>query len=158
MRNLCMNLKELDNNELLVRLRKAIDTERRISAEVVELLAEIDRRKLYLELGYSSLFALLTEEMGYAPGTAQRRIDAARLLRQIPEIREDLRSGSLNMTQVSAIARAVRESGGGAPQARDILSEARGRSLAYTEMLIAQRTGRAPVTWERPRTQADGST
>ncbi|MBY0384572.1 HNH endonuclease, partial [bacterium] len=70
---------------------------------------EIDRRKLYLEKGFTSLFDYLTKDFAYSPGAAMRRIDGARLLREIPEITEKIESGSLTLSQANQIQRAARD-------------------------------------------------
>ena len=51
---------ELTDRELLDATTRAVDRERRTTAELVTLLAELDRRKLYLGEGYPSLFAYCT--------------------------------------------------------------------------------------------------
>ena len=61
----------------------------------------MERRKLHLTFGYSSLFDYLTKCIGYSNGSAQRRIDAARLADDTPEVIDKLESGELNLAQVS---------------------------------------------------------
>src|SRR4051812_13600855 len=50
-----MNLKYLNDDELLGNTEKLVREERRISLEILEHLREIEFRKLFLEQGYSSL-------------------------------------------------------------------------------------------------------
>ena len=51
--------------------------ERRAIAEVVKSLIPIMDEKLYVQEGYSSLFAFLTERCRYSEASAYRRIAAA---------------------------------------------------------------------------------
>ena len=74
--NLLKNLKDNDLNE---KVKNLAEKERLITQEVVEYIAEVDRRQLYLRMGYPSLYAYLTNEIRYSEGSAQRRTDAARL-------------------------------------------------------------------------------
>jgi 5-methylcytosine-specific restriction endonuclease McrA len=41
------------------------------------------------------------KQLGYSAGSASRRVNAMRLLREIPELKEDLESGKLNLTSLS---------------------------------------------------------
>lgn len=103
-----MLLKKLNDNLLLQRLTKLVKTERKITHLILACINEIEIRKLHLARGYSSLFDFLTQNLGYSPGSAQRRIDGARLLRQIPEIATKLELGHINLSQVSLLQRSVR--------------------------------------------------
>ena len=102
-------MKYLSGKQLTENLKSLFKTERKTTAEIIEHIKEIDRRRLYLEMGFSSTFAYLTEEIGYGKASAQRRIDAARMTALIPEIHEDLKNGKLNLTQVSLIAQGLRQ-------------------------------------------------
>jgi hypothetical protein len=107
--NSISKLKQLSADDLLSRLQKLVQTERKITHAVVECINEIDLRKLHLARGYSSLFDFLTLSLGYTPASAQRRIDGARLLRQIPEVAGKLESGEINLSQVSLLQKSIRQ-------------------------------------------------
>lgn len=94
---------------LIVKLKQLVASERKITSEIVDLIREIDQRRAYLDYGHASLFSLLTKDFGYTPASAMRRIDAARLAKEVPKIKEDLRSGAINLSQVSLLAQAVRQ-------------------------------------------------
>jgi len=102
-------LKQLSAEDLLSRLQKLVQTERKITHAVLECINEIDLRKLHLARGYASLFYFLTLSFGYTPASAQRRIDGARLLRQIPEVAGKLESGEINLSQVSLLQKSIRQ-------------------------------------------------
>jgi hypothetical protein len=104
-----VELKKLSNQDLIGRFQKLVQTERKISHLVLQTIAEIDRRKLFLEKAYSSLFDYLTKGFGYSDSAAVRRIDAARLLREVPEISKKIESGALNLTHLTQFQRAVRQ-------------------------------------------------
>ncbi|MBL7670644.1 MAG: hypothetical protein JNM39_09160 [Bdellovibrionaceae bacterium] len=46
--------------------------------------------------------------IGYAPASAQRRIDAARMMQQVPELGSKIENGSLKLTQVSKVQQVLR--------------------------------------------------
>lgn len=103
-----MKLKFLTEAELLGRFEKLVRTERKITHLVLECIAEIDRRKIYLEKSYSSLYDFLTKGYGYSPSAAMRRIESARLLREVPTLTAQIEDGSLNLTQLCQVQQAVR--------------------------------------------------
>ena len=85
-----MNLKFLSGSELLARTKSLVAEERRISADVLHHLREIERRRIFAEAGFTSLFAYCVEELRYSEGAAYRRINAMRLLKECPEIEESI--------------------------------------------------------------------
>ncbi|MBO9665912.1 MAG: HNH endonuclease [Bdellovibrio sp.] len=98
----------LSNADLLARFGKLVQTERKITHLVLECIAEIDSRKLYLDKAYPSLYEFLVREFGYSSSAALRRIESARLLREVPEVAQKIESGALNLSQLSKVQQAVR--------------------------------------------------
>src|SRR5688500_5319821 len=58
--------------------------ERHLLVELLWHIAEVDRRRLYLEMAFPSLFAFATDFLGYSKAAAFRRTTAARLLARFP--------------------------------------------------------------------------
>ena len=104
-----MKLHQLKNDELNSKLKSLVHQEREILSEILHHIAEVDRRRLYLEMAYPNLFTYLTEYLGYSAGSAQRRMDAARLMRDTPNLPEKLETGELNLAQVSLLQKALRQ-------------------------------------------------
>ncbi|WP_168196648.1 HNH endonuclease [Bdellovibrio sp. ZAP7] len=104
-----MNLKVLNKLELDQRIRTLAQRERDLLHEVLLTIKEIDSRRTYLDLGFGSLFDYLVKGVGYSEGSAQRRIDAARMIREIPEIAAKIQTGELKLNQISLIQKASRE-------------------------------------------------
>lgn len=99
----------MKQNPIVLELQKLVQTERKITAKIVGLIQTIDRMKIYLDYNHTSMFAFLTKEMGYTPASAQRRIDAARLTKELPEVNEALADGELNLSQVSMLVQNLRQ-------------------------------------------------
>jgi len=95
------NLKTLANQELHNHTKRLVAKERELTTEVLHTLAEVERRKLFAELGFSSLFSYCTQALGYSEASAQRRITAMRLIKQIPDIEPKIAQGTLNLSTVS---------------------------------------------------------
>jgi hypothetical protein len=104
-----MNLKHLTDKCLLADIKKLASEERKITIQLLHHLKEIDKRKLYSDLGFSSLFNFCVIELGYAESSAQRRIVSARLLNEVPSIEGKIQSGSLNLTNISNLTHFFRE-------------------------------------------------
>jgi len=103
-------LNKISNSELHQKLHSLIAEERRITHEVLQHICEVDTRKLYLQMAYPSLFEYLVKAHGYSESSAQRRIDSARLMAQIPaaKLGQKIESGAISLNQVSKIQQALR--------------------------------------------------
>ncbi|MBA2404767.1 MAG: HNH endonuclease [Bdellovibrionales bacterium] len=99
-----MNLKHLTDKSLLIDTKKLARTEREISLKILHHLREIERRRLFSDLGYGSLFDYAVKELGYSEPSASRRIHAARLLTTFPELEKKISDGDLTMTNVALAA------------------------------------------------------
>lgn len=83
--------------------------EREALSELIVELKNLDAIRGYINLGYSSLFDYLTKGLSYSAGAAQRRIDAARLVKDVPNLPEKLEAGTLDLHHVSTVSKAVRQ-------------------------------------------------
>ncbi len=99
----------MNHNELHFELKKLVQTERKITEQILDLINQWELSRTYAKLGYSSMFEYLHKGLGYSEGAAQRRLSSARLLRELPEIKSDLQNGNLNLTQVAMAQIAIRK-------------------------------------------------
>jgi HNH endonuclease/Domain of unknown function (DUF222) len=145
-----VNFKTLKNTDLISNFENLVRSERKITAQILECIAEIDRRKLY-EKKYTSLFEYLVKDFGYSPGAAMRRVDGARLLRELPEVTEKFENGSLTLSQANQIQRAAREFKKAKNESlstdnkRDLLLQIENTTQKQTEQILAT-TLDLPVT------------
>src|ERR687895_250257 len=98
------SVEELCDRDLLTHLRRAATTERRATAELIALLMEMDKRRLYLAEGCSSLFTYCTQVLHLSEHAAYGRIETARAARKWPVVLELLADGSLHLTAISLLA------------------------------------------------------
>jgi hypothetical protein len=82
------------------RLADLVRREHAAMADFLVALAEFDRGKGWMDLGYSSLFHFLHRELGLSKGAAHYRKTAAGLIQRFPEIVEPLRDGRLCITSI----------------------------------------------------------
>jgi hypothetical protein len=122
----------MSNVELLNATAHAAGDERRATAELLALLAEVDARRLYLGEGCSSLFAYGTQVLHLSEHAAYHRIEAARAARQYPLILERVASGDLTLTAVAMLRPHLT-----AENHRTLLESARHKSKREVEYQIA---------------------
>lgn len=92
-------LGKITDSELLRVTKKLAASERRLLADVLQHLAEIQRRKLFSPQ-YKSLYEYSIKELGYSEDQAARRISAMRLMAEIPEVESQVVNGSLSLTNL----------------------------------------------------------
>src|SRR5690242_874722 len=102
-----MNLSHLSNQELFSATQIAVRNESEATRLVLLHLLEVEKRKLYLERGFPSLFEFCVQVLGYCAGSAQIRIQSMRLIRELPAQREEiiqkLENGTLKLTQLATV-------------------------------------------------------
>src|SRR4051812_2587895 len=97
------SISELTNSELLIRTQDLSLNERKTTTAVLWHLKEIERRRLHLEIGFSSIFEYAVKELKYSEGSASRRINAMRLLKDFSQVAPLLEDGSFNLSNLSAV-------------------------------------------------------
>jgi hypothetical protein len=103
------DLYRISDQELLTRFGHVVQTERKITHVVLKYIAEIERRKLYLDRGYQSMYRFLIDRYGYSESAAGRRIESARIFGELPEIANHIESGEINMSQLCLVQKSVRK-------------------------------------------------
>lgn len=128
------SLDHLSNDELLASLGKVLGSQRRLTAELIAHLAEMDSRKLYLSQATSSLFVYCVQRLGFGEDEACRRIDAARLARRFPVIYGMLEAGEVSLSVLGRLKSLI-----DANNANELLALVRGKSVRDAERLLAAR-------------------
>lgn len=98
-----MMFQSLSDDVLISQFTRLVKTERKITALVLDYIREVGRRRLYLVLGYGSLFEFLTRAHGYSESAAYRRIQAARMLAQTPDVKESLEKGEVTLSTLAKV-------------------------------------------------------
>jgi 5-methylcytosine-specific restriction endonuclease McrA len=123
----------------LSRVKDLVSRERAVTLEILVHLIEVERRRLHLGLGYSSMFEYAVRHLGYSESAAARRIRAARCIRDYPEIYRLLEKNEVTLITISMVAPILDEA-----NARDLLAKIRGKSQREVEAIMA--TYRPPVS------------
>ena len=143
------NIQTLSSFDLLQRMERLVRSERKITHLILECINEIEVRKLHLKNGYSSMFDFLTQNLGYTPASAQRRLESARLIRQMPiavkeNIIQKIEAGALQLSQISMVQKYSREkskqtgSNVSIEQKQNILFDISNKTLAESEVIITK--------------------
>lgn len=152
----------LSNEELLAKLVSLVQNERRLTQSVLIYLVEVDARKIYALHGYSSMYEYLTKALGYSDSSAYRRIQAARVLAELPSIGPKLEDGSINISQLAEIEYGMKRAANiaGDPRAdviQDLINKIEGHSIFETRKILAREFDMPVRVAEILRPQQDNS-
>src|SRR5512138_280472 len=89
------------------RLAGLLAREHAALGEFLVELADFDRKRLWLDLGYASLFDYLHRELGLSKASASFRKKAAELIQRFPETVEPIRDGRLCLTSVFELGKVL---------------------------------------------------
>ncbi|MDD5302333.1 MAG: HNH endonuclease signature motif containing protein [Elusimicrobia bacterium] len=134
----------LSDEAVLRRMEELALDERKAIAESIACLGEVERRKLYSDLGYSDIFDYCVSHLRYSIGSAYRRIHSSRAADAHPEILSDLQAGTLTLCVVALIAPEFRSR-----NPVELLAAARGKSKREVESWLAARRPAQPVPPDR---------
>jgi len=127
------SLRRLSNDDLIRRLMDDVARERAITVAVLHDLNEVERRRLYLDLGCSSLFDYCVRKLKYSSSAAARRIQAARCVRRFPVVLRLLQANEISLTTVGSIAPVLN-----AQNCETILKRVRGVSCRQVERIVCE--------------------
>jgi 5-methylcytosine-specific restriction endonuclease McrA len=115
---------DLPDAELLRLTLRAAKTEKEASLALLDYLVEVDERRLYATVNAcSSLFDYLVRELGFSHPAASERVNAVRLIRAVPPVKEHLETGKLTLTSAAQIQRFVNAEQKVHPQGKAVSSE-----------------------------------
>lgn len=134
-----MDISRLPDAALLARARTLAEEERERLSDVLEVLAAIDERRAYRELGCASLYEYCVGTLRYSEAAAYRRIRAIRAIRIFPDIGPLLRKGRLTLETV-ALLHPYLES----PDAGRLVFQAVGMRTWQVARMLAERQGSPP--------------
>jgi hypothetical protein len=121
-------------------LKSLVGDGNRIAAKIVAYLAEVEERRIHLELACSSMFVFCTKKLGFSEGEAFRRITAARLARRFPAILDAIASGRVHLSTLVLMRDHFTND-----NVRGLLEEAAGKSKREIEELVARLAPRPDV-------------
>lgn len=134
------DVKRLSDDELWTRTRTLAQDERRVTLEVLRHLREVEARGLHFDRGYPSLYEYTVRELQYSEGAAYRRVQAMRLIQEVPEIEQKVASGILHLTALTKLQ--TRCKGAPTEHKRELLRLMEGKGNRETDQILANQ---API-------------
>jgi hypothetical protein len=140
----CVNTVErpesLTDDLLLARVEELVRRSRRVEAELIWHLAEVDRRRLYRREACPSMHVYATARLHLSDAEAYLRITVARVARRFPVVLRMLADGRLHLSAIVKLAPHL-----GRENCDALLAQAVGRSKREIEMLVARIAPRPDV-------------
>jgi hypothetical protein len=122
------------DDALLHELHVIVGSHRRVTAELILHLGEVDARRLHVDKGFSSLFSYCVAELRFSEDEACRRIEAARLARRFPAIYPLLETGAVSLTVLGLLKSHLTDE-----NARELLTGVSGSSGRQAKEWLAAR-------------------
>ncbi|MEO8184203.1 MAG: HNH endonuclease [Deltaproteobacteria bacterium] len=127
-------LEHLSNAKLLESLAGVLRTQRRMLAELVAHLGEVEDRRLHLEAAFGSMFTYCVVRLGMSEDEACRRIELARLARRFPALFAEIASGQMTLSVALVLKPVLSPS-----NHLELLGAARGKCVRQVRELVAER-------------------
>lgn len=138
-----MNLSHLTDEVLLTDTKKLSAGERQFTVLVLHHIAEIDRRKLYTDLKYGSLYEYCIKELKYSEASAHGRVVASRLMAQIPDIEPRIQKGNITLSNLMIVSRFMKNNNiVNIHQKKEIIGKIENLSKRECENKLLEITGR----------------
>ena len=96
-----MQYRNLSDEALELETKNSVLQEIKLNTKILQLLAEIERRRLYSK-SYPSLYEYCVKTLKLSAASAQLRIDTMRAMKIMPEIESKLLTGDLNLSTVAS--------------------------------------------------------
>ncbi|WP_413557178.1 HNH endonuclease [Bdellovibrio sp. HCB209] len=154
----------ISDRDLECNLKSLVRKERALLHLVLEHINEFDVRKVYSERGFSSMYDYLTKELRYSGSAAVRRLEAARMMRVVPQLGDKIQDGTINLSQVGEFSRAIKEkakqTGGESISSEDkiaVVEAIAGLDVGQTQKVVSMALDIDLKEPEKTRVQKDDS-
>jgi hypothetical protein len=134
------NLRSLTDSELLGRLSDLVRQSRRVEAELIAHMGEVDARRLYRREAAASMFVYATRVLHLSEAEAYLRITVARAAREHPALLVGLACGELHLSGAALLAPHLTVG-----NREVVLARAAHKSKREIEELVAELTPRPDV-------------
>ena len=141
-----MNFKKMNDKTLVHNLQLKVKEETKTGLEIIELIEEVFRRRLFSDYQCKSINAFCIKILGYSPAEAVRKVNACRLIQDIPETKKLISTGEINQTIASSFQSYInsenkyRESKINLTEKKEILDELKGKSCSEVERILIEKS------------------
>ena len=123
----------MNNLNLLENTRKLVKLEKKTTYQILKHLEEVEKRKAFCELGYSSLFKYCVKELKYSEREAYTRINSMRLMRTDKRIETKIKNEELNLTKAALLERERKQHNLSQQETLDLMEKIKGLSSRETQ-------------------------
>jgi 5-methylcytosine-specific restriction endonuclease McrA len=126
-------LRKFNDADFIFQMEMLAGIEHRSTINMLHYLNDLERRKAFLDLGYSSVFDYCVRKIKYSSSQAGRRIQAARCCRRYPEFFALLRKREVCVTTLALIEPIITDD-----NKDEIVARVRGASRRAVERLLSE--------------------
>ena len=126
-------LPTLTDAEFHSQFELVVGVEHDSTLKILHFINDLERRKSFLAMGYSSVFDYCVRKLGYSRSGAGRRIQAARCARRYPEVIAMLRTRELGIGTAALIEPILTDE-----NKDEILRRIRGASHREIERVVSE--------------------
>ncbi len=96
---------QLTNSEIIIhnKIKSLVIQERATLVQILEHLQIVYDTRLYAKMGYGSIIKYLIKEHGYSESAAYRRMQALKLVKEIPEVKNLVKKGNLHLSGITTL-------------------------------------------------------
>jgi hypothetical protein len=128
------SLTHLDDETLLRGFESLLACDRRTTAQLLAHIGEIDARHLYLRAGFESMQAYCVRKLHLSTDAAAKRLQVARLVRELPVLFEAIADGRLHLFGIRLLAPRLN-----ARNVQELIAAAANRTGPEIELMLANR-------------------
>lgn len=138
---LTASYKRITDAQLIRELNCLLQHERKSTVAFIRALEEFDRRRLYLGLGFCSLYGYCRERLHFSEDAAYTRIVVARASRRCPRLLDMVQDGRLSLTTACMVAKHL-----SSDRAEELLRRSVFKSRRELEVILATLYPKPPVS------------
>lgn len=91
------------SDQIHLRACEAASQHRKVEAELIEILQQVEQHRVFLARGYASLFLYVVKELGLSESVAYNLISVARKAREVPELKAEIARGTITLSNARKI-------------------------------------------------------
>ena len=134
-----IKIEDLSDNELIKRIKYLSSHERILKTKVLKYLWEMNRRRLYSDLGHRSSFDFLVKELSYSEQQAWQHINGMTFLKNMPNSSSKIEQGSLNLGNINLLNRFFKNSGiSNKKEKEEIMNKIENCSTSQCEKILSE--------------------
>lgn len=139
--------KSLSNLDLHRRTVRFAKIEQRSARILLTHLHEIKKRRIYAEVGYSSLWEYAVKGLGFDEAGACQRIRAMELMMTVPEAKKQIEQGTLSIAKAAVVQSHIRSQ---AKDSKPMDQKAKTDVLMQVQHCSVRETREALKQWAHP--------